>query len=261
MKLLTFVLFFLATITVSCKLNPPETDTIYNVPDEFNLELASIRDSATGVADLGIRFTTTNLYPCKNVKVDAETNWQADNVLILLNKIVQPANCSAGEAPASVLLSLGNRPNAEYVCKINLGGAVSIEGKLKISDETVGITFDERAGIILKRPNLNLVPTGTIWGWVGFEKPADQLYAKQFLSELTDLTTSPDLKPGFFGDFEWTSQNDFNIFLEKPAALQTLNFVRSEFAPRAELEALLKKYRNDTGHPLTIFCWTTTGRI
>lgn len=261
MKFLIAVVFSVVVLTVGCKLNPPETDTIYNIPDEINLELTEIRDSATGKADLGMRFTTTKLYPCQNVKVDAETNWQPTNVLITLNNIVQPANCTAGTAPASTLLSLGNRPEAAYKCTLSLAGAVNIEGTLNIGKEKIALNFEERAGVVVKTPILTRIPAETIWGWAGYSKPSDQPLAKQFLAELTDLTGAPSLSTGFYGDFEWQSANDFSVHLPNPTGLQTLGFVKKMTAPRAELEALLKKYRDDAGHPITILCWTTSGRI
>ncbi len=261
MKFLTTVLFFAIVLAAGCKLNPPETDTIYNIPDEFNLELAEIRDSATGKADLGMRLTTTKHYECENVAVDAETNWQPDNVLITLNRIVQPAKCTPGNAPASTLLSLGNRPDAEYACTISLAGAVSIAGTLNIGVESVRLSFEERAGVVVKTPILYRIPQPVIWGWVGYEKAADQAAAKQFLTELENLTQKPGLKTGFYGDFHWQSPTDFQVILAQPENQQTLPFVRTSTVPRAELEALLKKYRDDTAHPLTILFWTNTGRI
>ncbi len=261
MEFLKKTCFLAVLLAAGCKLNPPDQDTIYDIPNEFTLELTEPRDSATGRADLGLRFSTTKLYPCENVKLEGRADWLPADVFISLDRIVQPAKCKEGNAPAIAFFSMADRAEGSYKCKLNLGGEVDLNGTLDIAADMVRVSFEQRAGVSVRRPSLNRIPSSTVWGWVGFKNDADLPTAQQFLAELSSLTAEPSLPAGYFGDFDWQSPTSFDLNLEKPIDLSTLDFVRTSAVPRAQLEALVKKYRDDAAHQLTILFWTGSGRI
>jgi hypothetical protein len=252
----------LAVILASgCKIDKPNDQIDYNIPDEFQLSLTEIRDSATGLAELGFRFKSINFYNCSGVGIQNTFNFSGNKINISIQKVIEPTICDGVQAPAETLIAIGNPKIGDFGCMVTLGGVVPNIGSISISTELVSLAFAESAGIIVRTPEFRLTPIDAIWGWAGVEKSADLPVLKQFLNELDNISANADFKNGIYSDFKIDAVNSFSSLLSKKSTLTTLDFLRKMTAPRTDLQALLAKYRNDADHPMTIVFWTTAGRI
>lgn len=253
------LLFGLALLANSCNLNPPEQEVDYQIPDEFALNLMEKRDSATGKTTFGLHFSSLKQFDCLDISIATDSKWVGDELHVSLLKIDAPKPCQPGQAPATAFVGIGDPLNGTFPFTINLGSAVSNQGRLVVSGETASLEFLERAGLNLSHSTLHFMPAEAIWGWVGFDKMADKKGADDFLAALGQLAGQADFNAGFYGDFTMNSPSIFAVHLPKPASLTTLDFVRQTTASRAELEALLTTFRNHPDHDLTIRFWTTGG--
>jgi hypothetical protein len=245
----------------SCKLNKPSDQIDYNIPNEFQLSLTEIRDSATGVAELGFRFKSTNLYDCSGVGIQNTFSFSGDKINISLQKVLEPVVCDHIQAPAEALISIGNPKIGNFGCIVTLGGVVPNIGSLTVSAEKVSLAFAESAGIIVRTADFRRTPTGSIWGWAGVENAVDLPILQQFLTELKDISAEHDFSNGIYTDFRIDAPTNFTSLLPKKSGFTTLDFLRKMTASKADLQILLAKYRNDVAHPMTIVFWTTEGRI
>jgi hypothetical protein len=261
MKSYLTTLILAVILAFGCKLNKPNDQIDYNIPDEFQLSLTEIRDSATGVADLAFHFKSTNLYDCSGVGIQNTFLFSGDKINISLQKVIQPLVCDGISAPAGALISIGKPKIGNFGCMVTLGGVVPNIGSLTVSAESVSLAFAESAGIVVRTADFRRTPTDAIWGWAGVEKDVDLPVLQQFLAELDAISAEHDFSNGIYADFRIDATHNFSSLLPKKSGFTTLDFLRKMTAPRVELQALLAKYRNDTTHPMSIVFWTTAGRI
>lgn len=261
--LVWFLLLLLPLGACSVRPGESEPDVIVTVPPEFVVDLYEQRAAADGQASFGLWVETVKTdYPSGNYRIVSEVESGASRVVVRLLDVAAPDQPDGTAGPARTFIPVGTLADGVYNFTVQLAETLFSEGTLTVDQGRYELAFpDGTAGIDVQNRVLQHIPDGTVWGYVLTPSEIQYPAANNFLLNIKDFTTEPDLAPGYYGYF--TVAGTGQVFFHRSVAPGVLSqpFLRRLTADPNGLRGLIDNYRSDAQTPLTIRCWSTGGEL
>ncbi len=229
-----------------CKLDElSETIVVPEVEDEFYVDLwQTLGEEEAGLV---LRMRTIAEEDCLNYEIGYQYSRNGNRVRISIEKILPPADCEEGQAPARAEVPLADLSPGFHDFDIALRNTVNNDGQLVISSDQYRLSFDDAAGIILLHSELRRVPPTALWGYVHFPQAAGASAAEAFLTELASIVPESELTDGYYGHFTVHRDQARPLTLPaQPNPAQTFTFLHEMPADlQTEVRQLLDTYRAD----------------
>lgn len=265
MRLFTLCsVFGLIIALVSCE--PLESDpaVIVTLPPEFSVDLFEQRDTANGYPTFGLWVESIKACACNHCGIGSAVQTTTDAVAVKILGVSEPPLCNGPAAVAKQFVPIGNLPDGVYAFSIALGAAAAIvnEGTLRIQAGRYQLDMPDVQGIEIGNYTLQHIPDHYIWGYADPKDSSQTKAARDFLRDLKNQTSAPELMPGFYGYF--TVSGTGALLLHRQLSTESVQiepFMRKLNAPAEALRPLLKGYRNTGQGALHIRLLSTEGEI
>jgi hypothetical protein len=225
------------------------------------INLTSFETLDPVAASFEFRCLTDSIYDCSNYSVDFTLDTVADTLKLNFTEILRPSVCIPPDGPAFSLVNLGNIANGTYQFPITVN-AVIASAIITVTDSTITITGGDSTWTNFLRPVLRRIPSGTIWGQVGYNVANAFDSAHSFLDSLVSIGATVDtLSQGSYGYFYFDNAGNPDSILELGASIGTnfrIPFVYAYSGDTAALHSLITAYANQ-GNVVEINVITSQG--
>lgn len=248
----TFLIIALASCSVD---TPEETPIIYDVEDEFNIDLReqlSVDDQKL-VIEL---HTIKDDYPCSNYQIDYSIEQDNNGKIIIdILEILDPINCDSSIADAESHIVLNNITRSTHNIEINLKGTVINEGVLHNDDDRFNLEMKTDYGIHLLQRELIKIPQNSIWGYVAYDDDSNDSAAQNFIDDLVGVTEQNRVfENGYYGYFSITGS--IIKLKDTPNFTHKHIFIHEYKGAKEDLIDLLETHRNTTNLQIGVFSST-----
>lgn len=199
-------LYGLALVGVICGLGfaacrdlGPQNGTTNPIDSRIEIRLwEELTPSGTALVFQG---NTEKEYGCANFSILYTYTLRERVVNIDFLGIYQPHICLDALGPATCTINLGALPTDTYLVRFSVAGRIT-EGQLTVSSELFTLRHPDTSAIVVRTPELQRVPDGTIWGLVGYITGSLEPTVLSFFDSLTVLGALPGTySPGYYGYF------------------------------------------------------------
>ena len=234
-----------------------------DIEKEFYIDLKEYLHPTNRQLQLNI--TTLEDQECQNSSIETDYYLVGREINLSINKIVPPADCVEGMAPAESDILAGKLNPGTYSFDVALRNTVVNKGQLTVSDESFIVKMETQEGIIVLHNSLQKIPERAFWGYLACEESECEKLLEELNDLLKDLAPAAvDFRPGYYGHFEINNNTlgGRNIFLKPPPPLDHLPFLY-QLNPGTDenrLKSLLDEFRST--HPdIAIKGFNGAGRI
>ena len=205
----------------SCSKELPE-NTIYSIPDEFDISIHQIPTSQ-GIQP-SFLITTKSHFECSNADLKVELISIDQKLKINISDIIENSNCNfnPGKLQEEIFAFLAN---GRYGLEIKLKNAITNQGALVVSDKKFSFEMETTHGFEIITGEVNKIPRNYLWVVVKAKNTKDMLLAEKLRKEIAPYTEfNNDLSPGNYGIFIITDNNTI-VFKDIPVNNTTEVFI------------------------------------
>jgi hypothetical protein len=248
------VLVVLLGMTTCRKGNLEPTIIVANIEREFAVSFIE-KFSTTG-RHLQFEVSTLKEQDCGNFFVRADWYQSTTQLKLTIRGIEKNGPCSGNAAIARGNVISEVMTENSWPIDIDIQNIIRNPGKLIVQKNSYQLSLERLHGITLTHKELQKIPTGTLWGYIGY-KPEFAATARVFLEELKKLTKSNDLSDGDYGYF--TVQNDLIKFKDTPPGFSILPIIRIQNSHVDLLLNLINTFRKNNPENISILLSDTNG--
>lgn len=204
--LISFIgLFILSLGFYSCKKNDIERLPLESV----NIDMYEYLFSIGREFNLNVYTDRTDYSITSFIRYDSKI--EGNKITIDLHDIevgnYDGAAVALGGAPAYV--NLGSLQQGFYDLQINVVDNVN-EGSLSVESNFFILNFNATNSLTINYDTLWRIPSGAMWGYIGYQTPEYQEAAESFVDTLQKIGAAPlNLPKGYYGYFEVDSAGNF----------------------------------------------------
>lgn len=212
---------------------------VADIEREFTIDMLEILDMEGNYLTLQVE--TIREESCTNAEIDYKVSQNSRQIGVSLNKIVLPANCQEGSAPARAAINLGKLTLGNFDFSIDLSQTIKNPGTLVNGASSYRLSLKTENGIQVLYRELLKIPEQTIWGWITYAASTQQV-ATDVVGEISKLSSGRSFERGYYGHFT-LSDDQLNIRQspEKQLFLPVLINLQKEGTD--QLQAILQRYR------------------
>ncbi|PHN04439.1 hypothetical protein [Flavilitoribacter nigricans] len=258
-------LFVLAILCLgSCKLEELKQPIIItDLEPEFYIDLQEYLHPTN--RQLRFKIRTIKDQECLNGSIETDYYTLGREIELSINRILPPADCKGGTAPAKSEVYATQLTNGTYKFNVALRNTVVNNGQLTVSDDNYTIKMETQEGIIFLHNNLQKMPADAFWGYVVCKETEWEALNAELTDRLTGFGAPADYRSGYYGYFEINNNTPGNrkVFLTEPPAADfhfPLLFQLKENVDENRLKSMLQEFR--AAHPdITLEGRNSDGRI
>jgi hypothetical protein len=201
-------------LATGCKKGLDDKEKIVDVDKEFKIEMW---DRLTENGDnLQLNIETFKNQDCEGVRIKHFASNLNNRVVVTLNSLEMPQNCSGIKEPARDTIQVPQIDKAgRYEFQLNLKDAVFNRGYLTVEESKYSIELTQENGISIPVKEILRVPKDAVWGFVGFDNGHSKS-ADSFVDSLKTIATEVNFVSGEYGYF-----NIQNGSISLPTALKS----------------------------------------
>lgn len=230
---------------------------VSNIEKEFTIDLWE--KLGPQQRTLQLRVNTIREESCQNARIDYLLSQVNNTIQVSLRKILTPADCISGQAPARAVIDMGAMPAGLYELNIDLKSEVFNNGQLSVLGDRYVINMRSRNGFTLANTELRRVPDQTIWGYVAYSSLDDEETAKKFVLELESISQARAFAPGNYGYFQVQEDGSRVVVTDHPQTARIGQFLYGYEGGKQALQTLVDTYRSRYKDKLNIRLYTSLG--
>ncbi len=191
-----WIIALLLALTAGCTLAPKHAGPV----DTAILFRLHETLSASG-RNLWLSAATEKTYPCINYSIASSVLHAGPGFRVAVDGIVKPDICLTALGPATCQIQLGRLAPGSYPLAIVVEGRTT-SSVFAVSAESIAVRIGASAQVRFPEPVLHRVPSGTLWGLVGYTRPSQEPRMLAYFDSLESLGATRQLfTPGNYDVF------------------------------------------------------------
>ncbi len=208
MKKYSFLLFVAAVLFFTACKKDTSPLYVYDIKDEFNIELYQGLSSANTVI---IKLSTVDSFP-DNYQIDADLTTPNNRSELNVYQLIKPTVPSPTKTILTKEIRFEEATFGSHPIDFIIRNSIVNQGVLLVGSEKIELDFSTKGGLTAKQYEVNRIPPNSYWGLAYVQGAYHKLYVDKFLADIKVL--SSPLESPLSGNYGYFSiQEDGQLVL------------------------------------------------